>query len=65
MKHCRMNYIPRSEVRIEEQLFGFRGGCPLQIDILNKPNKYEIKFKMMCHSTSKYMIDADPYIARV
>lgn len=45
-------------------LLGFRGRCPFRIYIPNKPDKYGIKFPMMCDATSKYVIDADPYIGR-
>ncbi|XP_067624247.1 piggyBac transposable element-derived protein 4-like [Eurosta solidaginis] len=64
IKQCRNNYIPGSEVTIDEQLLGFRGRCPFRIYIPNKPSKYGIKFPMMCDATSKYMIDADPYTGR-
>lgn len=64
IKQCQMNYIPGSEVTIDEQLLGFRGRCPFRMYIPNKPDKYGIKFPMMCDATSKYMIDADPYIGR-
>lgn len=64
IKQCQINYIPGSEVTIDEQLLGFRGRCPFRIYIPNKPDKYGIKFLMMCDATSKYMIDADPYIGR-
>lgn len=60
-----MNYIPGSEVTIDEQLLGFTGRCPFRMYIPNKPDKYGIKFPMMCDATSKYMIDADPYIAQI
>lgn len=53
IKQCRINYIPGSEVTIDEQLRGFRGRCPFRIYIPNKPDKYGIKFPMMCDATSK------------
>ncbi|XP_022825805.1 uncharacterized protein LOC111355922 isoform X1 [Spodoptera litura] len=62
IKQCRMNYVPGSEVTIDEQLLGFRGKCPFKIHIPNKAVKYGIKFPMMCDATTRYMIDADPYI---
>lgn len=64
IKQCQINYIPGSEVTIDEQLLGFRGRCPFRIYIPNKPAKYGIKFPMMCDATSKYMINADPYLGR-
>ena len=64
IKQCRNNYIPGSEVTIDEQLIGFTGKCPFRIYIPNKPDKDGIKFPMMCDANSKYMIDAAPYIGR-
>lgn len=64
IQQCRINYNPGSEVTIDEQFLGFRGRCPFRIYIPNKPDKYGIKFPMMCDATSKYMIDADPYIGK-
>ncbi|KAJ8934490.1 hypothetical protein NQ318_012465, partial [Aromia moschata] len=58
---CRKSYKPSEYVCIYEQLVGFRGKCPFRMYIPNKPNKYGIKFDMLCDVATKYMIDAYPY----
>nr|XP_022907721.1 piggyBac transposable element-derived protein 4-like [Onthophagus taurus] len=62
---CRTSYTPSSYLTIDEQLVGFRGRCPFKIYIPNKPSKYGIKIVMLCDSSSKYMIDADPYLGKL
>ncbi|XP_060804330.1 piggyBac transposable element-derived protein 4-like [Amyelois transitella] len=59
---CRENYKPGSYLTIDEQLLGFRGRCPFRIYIPNKPNKYGIKIVMTVDNSTKYMIDAEPYL---
>ncbi|XP_066138360.1 piggyBac transposable element-derived protein 4-like [Euwallacea fornicatus] len=61
---CRTSYTPSSYLTIDEQLLGFRGRCPFRMYIPNKPSKYGIKIVMLCDSSSKYMIDASPYLGK-
>lgn len=61
---CRTSYTPSSYLTIDEQLLGFRGRCPFRTYIPNKPSKYGIKIMMLCDSSSKYMIDAIPYVGK-
>ncbi|KAK9693224.1 Transposase IS4 [Popillia japonica] len=61
---CRSSYTPSTYLTIDEQLVGFRGRCPFRIYIPNKPAKYGIKIVMLCDSSSKYMIDASPYLGK-
>lgn len=61
---CRSSYIPSSYLTIDEQLLGFRGRCPFRMYIPNKPSKYGIKIIMLCDTSSKYMIDASPYLGK-
>lgn len=64
INQCRLNYVPGSNLTVDEQLLGFRGRCPFRMYIPNKPDKYGIKFPMMCDASTKYMIDAIPYLGR-
>lgn len=61
---CRNNYVPGTNVTIDEQLLGFRGRCKFRMYIPNKPAKYGIKIEMMCDSGTYYMIDAIPYLGK-
>lgn len=64
VESCRSNYVPGSYVTIDEQLLGFRGRCPFKMYIPSKPNKYGMKIVMLCDVTTKYMIDAMPYLGK-
>ncbi|CAB3225498.1 unnamed protein product [Arctia plantaginis] len=64
INQCRLNYVPGSNLTVDEQLLGFRGRCPFRMYIPNKPDKYGIKFPMMCDASTKYMIDAIPYLGK-
>lgn len=59
---CQENYKPGCYLTIDEQLLGFRGRCPFRIYIPNKPNKYGIKIVMLVDNSTKYMVDAEPYL---
>ncbi|XP_045450544.1 piggyBac transposable element-derived protein 4-like [Melitaea cinxia] len=61
---CRLNYTPGTNLTVDEQLLGFRGRCPFRMYIPNKPNKYGIKFPMLCDAATKYMVNAIPYIGK-
>lgn len=61
---CRENYTPGSYVTIDEQLIGFRGNCPFRMYIPSKPDKYGLKLVMLCDNSTKYMIDATPYLGK-
>nr|XP_022906140.1 piggyBac transposable element-derived protein 4-like [Onthophagus taurus] len=61
---CRTSYTPSSYLTIDEQLLGFRGRCPFKMYIPTKPAKYGIKIVMLCDSSSKYLVDACPYLGK-
>nr|ADV17599.1 transposase [Agrotis ipsilon] len=64
INQCRLNYVPGGNLTVDEQLLGFRGRCPFRMYIPNKPDKYGIRFPMMCDAATKYMIDAIPYLGK-
>ncbi|XP_066149862.1 piggyBac transposable element-derived protein 4-like [Euwallacea fornicatus] len=64
MEICRSSYTSASYLTIDEQLLGFRGRCPFRTYIPNKPSNDGIKIVMLCDSSSKYMIDANPYLGK-
>lgn len=61
---CRLNYVPGTNVTIDEQLLAFRGRCKFRMYIPNKPAKYGLKLIMLCDSGTKYMIDCSPYLGK-
>lgn len=61
---CRRSYTASSYLTIDEQLLGFRGRCPFKMYMPNKPSKYGIKIVMLCDSSSKYLVDACPYLGK-
>lgn len=61
---CRSSYKPGSYVTIDEQLVGFRGHCAFRMYIPNKPAKYGLKLVLLCDVSTKYLIDASPYIGK-
>lgn len=61
---CRTSYKPGSYVTIDEQLVGFRGHCAFRMYMPNKPAKYGLKLVLLCDVSTKYLIDAAPYIGK-
>lgn len=61
---CREKYKPGSYITIDEQLLAFRGRCKFRMYIPNKPAKYGIKIVMICDTSSKFMINAMPYLGK-
>lgn len=46
------------------QLIGFREQYPFRTYILSKPTRYGIKLIMMCDISTKYVVDAIPYLGK-
>lgn len=61
---CRQNYVPGTNVTVDEQLLAFRGRCKFRMYIPNKPAKYGVKLEMMCDSGTRYMVDCIPYLGK-
>lgn len=64
MTQCRNNYVPGTNVTIDEQLLAFRGRCKFRMYIPNKPAKYGIKLEMVCDSGTRYMVNCTPYLGK-
>lgn len=64
MTQCRQNYVPGTNVTVDEQLLAFRGRCKFRMYIPNKPDKYGIKLGMMCDSGTRYMVNSIPYLGK-
>ncbi|XP_049316958.1 piggyBac transposable element-derived protein 4-like [Bactrocera dorsalis] len=50
-----MYYNPNTNITIDEQLLSFRGRCPFRQHMPSKPNKYGIKFWILCDSETGYV----------
>lgn len=64
IKICKESYTPTAYLTIDEQLLAFRGRCGFRMYLPNKPAKYGLKIVMVCDSSTKYMIDASPYLGK-
>lgn len=64
IENCKLHYKASSYVTIDEQLVGFRGKCPFRMYLPSKPNKYGLKIVLMCDNSSKYMLNAIPYLGK-
>lgn len=64
IKTCRTSYSPSSYVTIDKQLSAFRRRCLFRMYIPNKPVKYGMKIVMVCNASTKYMLDASPYLGK-
>ncbi|XP_067633731.1 piggyBac transposable element-derived protein 4-like [Eurosta solidaginis] len=64
MAQCRQNYMPGTNITINEQLLAFCGRCKFRMYIPNKKAKYGVKLVMMCDSGTRYMIDSMPYLGK-
>jgi len=64
IEQCKKNYEPSSYLTVDERLVGFRGNCPFRMYIPSKPNKYGIKFFLLCDVATRYMVNGIPYLGK-
>lgn len=64
IKNCIDNYEPGPYLTLDEQLLAFRGRCPFKMYLPKKPAKYGIKIVMLCDVSTKYMLNAEPYLGK-
>jgi len=57
-------FNPGECVTIDEQLIGFRGKCPFRQYMPKKPNKYGIKFWVLCDSKNCYVWNIQVYTGK-
>ena len=65
MEACKSYYEPGATLTVDEQLLGFRGQCPFRMYISSKLTKYGIKIITLCDVSTKYMLNAIPYVGKV
>uniref|UniRef100_A0A146LP75 PiggyBac transposable element-derived protein 4 n=4 Tax=Lygus hesperus TaxID=30085 RepID=A0A146LP75_LYGHE len=62
--NCKKHYVPGSHVTIGKQIVPFRGhGCPF-IVTTHSPVRHGIQVFLMVDNTSKFMINAVPYLGK-
>jgi hypothetical protein len=62
---CKANFIPGSDVTVDEQLVTFRGRCPFKMYIPSKPGRYGVKIWILADTETKYCYNAEIYIGKV
>lgn len=61
VNNCKAYYNPGANICVDEQLFPTRARCPFTQYIASKPDKFGIKFWVLCDVNSKYFLNAFPY----
>ena len=62
IENCKSNYIPNSDITVDEQLFPTKARYPFTQYMANKPDKFGFKFWLAVDSTSKYLVNGFPYL---
>ena len=60
----RRNYIPWTDMTVDEQLAPYRGRCPFRQYIPSKPAKYGIKIWWNCDAVTSYPLKGEVYLGR-
>ena len=55
-------YIPGRDLTVDEQLLPCKSRCPFTQFMANKPDKFGIKFWLLCDVKSKYICNGYPYL---
>ena len=58
---CQYNYAPEWSLTIDEQLFSMKNRCPFIAVVLNKADKFGMKFCTLAGVKSKYVCNLLPY----
>lgn len=61
IKTSRELYTSLDTLTIDEQLLGYRGRCPFKTYMKTKPDKYGIKFMLMCKYQNRLNLFRFPY----
>ncbi|XP_028674442.1 piggyBac transposable element-derived protein 4-like [Erpetoichthys calabaricus] len=64
VQNCIKCYKPGQNITIDEQFFPTKCRCPFTQFMSSKPDKFGIKFWMATDLSSKYMLNAIPYLGR-
>lgn len=64
MKRCGDAFFPGQHTTVDEQLFPCKCRCPFLQYISAKPDKFGIKFWLICDVDNKYVLNAVPYTGK-
>jgi len=59
---CRTSYIPECSLTLDEQVLPLKTRCGFIVFMPNKPDKYGLKFWLLCEVNSKYVVNIMPYL---
>ena len=57
-------YHPEVNLTIDEQLLPSKARCPFLQYMPNKPDKFGMKFSVLCDTDSKYVLKIMPYLGK-
>ena len=58
-------YNPTFHLTVDEQLFPMKSRCPFIQFIPTKPDKYGVKFWILCDAEKRYIFNGYPYLGKV
>ena len=61
-ENCRTSYIPEYSLTLDEQVLPLKTRCGFIVFMPNKPDKYGLKFWLLCKVNSKYVVNIIPYL---
>ena len=64
IENCKSNYVPNSNITIDEQLFPTKARCPFTQYMANKPVKFGVKFWLAVDASYKYLLNGFPYLGK-
>ena len=64
VENCKKCYVPNCNLTIDEQLFPCQARCPFLQYMVNKPDKFGIKFWLLTDAQSKYLCNGKPYLGK-
>ena len=62
--NCKKLYTPSYNLTVDEQLLPSKCRCPFQQYMPQKPDKFGIKFWVLCECDTKYMLNIIPYLGK-
>ena len=64
IENSQLAHYPGVNVTVDEQLMPSKCRCPFTQYMSNKPDKFEIKFWLLCDTDTKYVQNAIPYLGK-
>lgn len=64
IESCISYYKPNENITVDEQLYPTKVRCPFLQYMANKPDKFGIKFWMLCDSKERFVLNAMPYLGK-